>query len=309
VLRKPMEPYSLVVRRIARELGRTLVGLVLGSGGARGLAHIGVIRVLEREGIGIDVVAGSSIGALVGAGWAVGKSADELEEIALRVKNKRTFLRLLDPIFPGAGIIRGIRVFNFLHTIVNDLTFDDTMIPMRIVASDLDTAEEVVFRHGKLVDAIRASVSIPGVFRPVMIDGHTLVDGALSSPVPVGALAREGVSKIIAVNVIPTAGELRRFREAKEGAPRPADARPMHETGPLIETPRNVINVYMAAMHALQSRTAEDACAEADIVIRPTVPDSTWFDFYNPAQYIRRGEECVEAMLPQLKALTAERNG
>ncbi len=104
---KPMEPYSLVVRRMARELGNVLVGLALGTGGARGLAHIGVIRVLEREGIAIDMVAGSSMGALIAAAWAVGKSADEMEEIAKQIRNKRTFLKLLDPMFPAPASFAG----------------------------------------------------------------------------------------------------------------------------------------------------------------------------------------------------------
>ncbi len=142
-LRKPMAPYSLVVRRIARELGNVLVGLALGSGAARGFAHIGVIRILEREGIAVDMVSGSSMGALIAAAWAVGKSADEMEEIALRLKGKRAFLKLLDPMFPGAGIIRGMRIYRFLQSIVGDLTFKDTVIPVRIVGADLNTTEEV----------------------------------------------------------------------------------------------------------------------------------------------------------------------
>src|SRR6266404_2095244 len=208
-IRKPMEPYSLVVRRMARELGNVLVGLALGTGGARGLAHIGVIRVLEREGIAIDMVAGSSMGALIAAAWAVGKSADEMEEIAKQIRNKRTFLKLLDPMFPGAGIFRGIKVYNFLHSIVNGLTFADTLIPLKIIASDLNTLEEVVFEEGKLIDAIRASITIPGVFRPVVNNGHTLIDGGITDPVPVQVLAHAGVSKIIAVNTIPNPDEMK----------------------------------------------------------------------------------------------------
>ena len=192
VLRKPMEPYSMAVRRIAREMGGLLVGLVLGAGGARGLAHIGVIRILEREGITVDMVAGSSMGALVAAAWAAGRSADELEQIAMRVKGMRTFLRLLNPMFPGAGIVRGLTVYRFLDSIMDGLTFEDTMMPARIVACDLHTMDEVVFDSGKLVDAIRASISIPGVFRPVKVKGHTLIDGGLASPVPVDVMLRAG---------------------------------------------------------------------------------------------------------------------
>ncbi|HEX4141456.1 MAG TPA: cyclic nucleotide-binding domain-containing protein, partial [Candidatus Methylacidiphilales bacterium] len=150
VLRRPMEPYSVAVRRIAREMGNVQVGLVFSAGGARGLAHIGVIRVLEREGISVDVVAGSSMGALVAGAWATGRTADELEALAMQIKGRRAFLKLLSPVFPGAGVVRGYGVSKFLRTIVDDLTFNDTVIPVKIVATDLNTIEEVVYERGKL---------------------------------------------------------------------------------------------------------------------------------------------------------------
>jgi predicted acylesterase/phospholipase RssA/CRP-like cAMP-binding protein len=306
VVRHPMEPYSFVVRRLARELGNVLVGLALGTGAARGLAHIGVIRVLEREGIAVDVVAGSSMGSLIAAAWAVGKSADEMEAIALRIKGKRAFLKLLDPVFPGSGIIRGMRVQNFLHTIVDDLTFADTFIPLKIIASNLTTMEEVVFEQGRLIDAIRASISIPGVFRPVSSNGHKLIDGGITDPVPVNVLAKAGVTKIIAVNTIPNIEEMkqreRHRTEMARDSRRERDTG-MRETGPLIETPTNIINVYMRSMHVMQSRMAEDACVNADVVLRPMVPEGVWYDFYHPEQYIRAGEQAAEAALPQLKEL------
>jgi NTE family protein len=307
VLRKPMEPYSLVIRRIARELGNVLVGLALGTGAARGLAHIGVIRVLEREGLAVDLVAGSSMGSLIAAAWAVGKSADEMERIALQIKGKRAFLKLLDPVFPGSGIIRGMRVQNFLHTIVDELTFADTLIPLKIVASDLNTMEEVIFEQGKLIDAIRASISIPGVFRPVTSNGHTLIDGGITDPVPVHVLAKAGVTKIIAVNTIPNIEEMKqrqRYRSEisnNNNKRKPHDA--MRETGPVVDTPTSIINVYMRSMHVMQSRMAEEACANADIVLRPMVQESVWYDFYHPERYIRAGEVAAEAALPQLKEL------
>jgi len=294
------------VRRIARELGNVLVGLALGTGAARGLAHIGVIRVLEREGIAIDVVAGSSMGSLIAAAWAVGKNADEMEEIAKKIRGKRAFLKLLDPMFPGAGILRGIKVYNFLHSIVNGLTFADTLIPLKIVASDLNTLEEVVFEDGKLIDAIRASISIPGVFRPVINAGRTLIDGGITDPVPVQVLARAGVAKIIAVNTIPNAEEMKqreRYRNEMSHTAQKEQKAGAHETGPMVETPTSIINVYMRSMHAMQSRMAETDCNNADVVIRPILAESVWYDFYHPERYIRCGEEAAQAALPLLKEL------
>jgi len=306
VIRSPMAAYSLVVRRMARELGNVMVGLALGTGGARGLAHIGVIRVLEREGIAIDVVAGSSMGSLIAAAWAVGKSADEMEEIAKQIRNKRAFLKLLDPAFPGAGVFRGIKVYKFLHSIVNGLTFADTLIPLKIIGSDLNTLEEVVFEEGKLIDAIRASISIPGIFRPVISNGHTLIDGGITDPVPVQVLARAGVSKIIAVNTIPNTDEMKereRYRHEWTRASREERKGMLRETGPVVETPTSIINVYMRSMHAMQSRMAEMACNNADVVIRPIQTGAVWYDFYHPERYIRCGEEATQAALPLLKNL------
>jgi NTE family protein len=309
VLHKPMEPYSVVVRRIAREMGNLLVGLVLGAGGARGLAHIGVIRVLEREGITVDVVAGSSMGALVGAAWASGRSADELEQIAMRVKGKRWFLKLLNPMFPGGGVVRGLSVYHFLDTILNGLTFEDTLIPVKIVACDLHTMEEVVFERGKLIDAIRASISIPGIFRPMKHKGRTLIDGGLASPVPVDLMMRAGVSKIIAVNTFPNPEAMKQYRHAEEESRIDSGElkRPIHETGPFIDTPTGIIKLYMRFLNGTQARVAQDACSKVDVVMSPTVPDGFWYDFYNPERYIRRGEQVAEAALPQLRELVGPR--
>src|SRR5260221_3400840 len=120
-----------------------------------------------------------------------------MEEIAKQIRNKRTFLKLLDPMFPGAGIFRGIKVYNFLHSIVNGLTFADTLIPLKIIASDINTLEEIVFKDGKLIDAIRAIITIPGVFRPVGTNGHTLIDAAITDPFAGQVLPHSASPKII----------------------------------------------------------------------------------------------------------------
>jgi NTE family protein len=173
------------------------------------------------------------------------------------------------------------------------------------VASDLHTIEEIVYERGKLADAIRASISIPGIFRPVMHHGRTLIDGGLANPVPVDVLIRSGVSKIIAVNTFPSAETMKQYRhsieqEAMKSLPQSLR---MRETGPLIDTPTNIIKLYMRFLNAVQARSAQEACAKADVVISPTVPDGFWYDYYNPERYIRRGEQAAEFALPQLKEL------
>src|SRR5258706_16295117 len=222
-------------------------------------------------------------------------SADDMEKIALPIKGKRAFLKRLAPMFPGAGFVRGLKVFKFLHSIVDDLTFADTLIPLKIVATDFNTMEEVVFEEGKIIDAIRASISIPGIFRPVTTNGHTLIDGGITDPVPVSVLARAGVAKIISVNTIPNVDQMRERHLARAVANHRGNGEGMHETGPLIETPTSIINVYMRSMHAMQSQMAEASCSNADIVLRPNVSEGVWYDFYHPERYIRAGEEAARA--------------
>src|SRR5208283_3162379 len=165
---------------------------------------------------------------------------------------------------------------------------------------------EVVYEEGKLIDAIRASITIPGIFRPVVNNGHTLIDGGITDPVPVQVLTWAGVSKIIAVNTIPNTEEMKqreRSRHEMSTATRKERRGVLHETGPLVETPTSIINIYMRSMHAMQSRMAEMACNNADVVIRPLLAGSVWYDFYHPERYIRCGEEAAEAALPQLREL------
>jgi NTE family protein len=307
VLGKPVHEFSLVITRLAREIGNVRVGLALGSGAARGLAHIGVIKVLEQEGIIVDVVSGASMGAFIAAVWAAGKSGEEMEEIAKRLNTKRAFFGLLDFAWMRGGLIKGKRIEAFLESILDDKTFGDTFIDTRIVATDLNTTEEIVFSEGRLVDAVRASIAIPGVITPVHRNGCLLIDGGISSPVPIGVLERMGVSKIIAVNTIPHAELMREYHQIHdELGSLPKEQKPLYDTfrrSTRWHLNNNIMDINMRAMHAMQSQIAATACATADVVIRPVILDSAWYEFYDPIKYIRKGEESARAALPALKKL------
>jgi len=178
------------------------IGLALGSGGARGAAHTGVMKVLEREGIDVSAVAGSSIGALVGAAHAVGIPVEEVERQWLTNDVRRLF-RGFFPSFPRAGFSSGNELRKLLVELLGDVQIEDLAIPYAAVACDIDTGEPVVFRDGSLVDAVRASTAIPGVFHPVRARGRLLVDGGLIDPVPVDACRSLGVDLVIAVDITP----------------------------------------------------------------------------------------------------------
>jgi len=182
------------------ELKRPKIGLALGSGGSRGLAHIGVIKALEENNIPIDFVAGSSIGTMVGGFYAAGLSIKEIEKIALSTTWRRVFSVLFDPHLKQ-GLIGGEKLKTFIEDYINGKKFEDCKIPFVAVATDLKTGEVVVLNKGEMAQAIRASVSIPLVFKPVKINGRILADGGLSAPVPVEIARNMGADIVIAVNL------------------------------------------------------------------------------------------------------------
>jgi len=175
------------------------VGLVLGSGSARGWAHLGVIRALAEAGIEISHVAGASIGALVGAGLTLDKT-DVLEDFARQLDWKQ-IVSFLDVTFPRSGLIDGGKVTDFFRSHVRETKIEELPLPYCAVATDLATGEEVLLNKGDLVEAIRASISIPGIFTPVKFNGRFLVDGGLVNPVPVSAARNMGADYVIAVDL------------------------------------------------------------------------------------------------------------
>lgn len=173
------------------------VTLALGGGTARGMAHIGVLKVFEREHIPIDMIVGTSMGALIGAAYAMGVSVKEMEAHAI----KFTLNRLLDPNIPRMGLLAGDKLEANIKELINHNSFDDCRIPLAIVTTDIETGDEVIYRRGNLVKVIRASCSWPGIFNPVRIDGRLLSDGGIKNSVPTKIAQSLGAEYIVAVDV------------------------------------------------------------------------------------------------------------
>ena len=178
---------------------RSRIGLALGSGSARGLAHLGVIRAIEDAGIEVDFIAGTSMGALIGAIHAAGK-LDELEATFLAFDWRKT-ASFFDVVLPKSGLLDGARISELVRAHIHTDAIETLPIPFAAVATDIVSGEEVVIRSGDVIEAVRASISVPGIFTPVRSNGHILVDGGLTNPVPVSAVRAMGADIVIAVDL------------------------------------------------------------------------------------------------------------
>lgn len=305
---RPDRRFDLAVRRLAREIACCRIGLALSSGGAKGLAHIGVIQVLEEAGIEVDCIAGASMGAYVAALWAYGFDGAGLEKIAREVEGRWGLLHLIDPALPPRrGFLRTRRTAARLRHAIGSAHFSELLRPLRVVTTQLDTLERVVFSCGEVVPAVEASIAIPGVCVPVTFEGETYIDGGIADPLPVDVLEEMGIERIIAVNVIPPPERIRYWldaaretsgRESKRGG-----------LGRFVESRLNygargnILDTMMRAINGAQTRVAEASARRADVVLRPLTGDAVWHDFTNPQKYIALGRSVAEAQLTELKAL------
>ncbi|NOX44884.1 MAG: patatin [Caldiserica bacterium] len=302
--------------------GRIRVGLALGSGGARGAAHVGVLKVLEREGIEVVAVAGSSIGAVVGGAYAAGVPTARIEE-EWRKTNLPQLVRTFLPTFPRAGLSSGAELERYLRSVFGDLRIEDMKIPFAAVATDLDTGEAVVIRTGPLVDALRASTAIPGIFRPVRWRGRILVDGGMVEPVPVRPCRELGAEIVIGVDVgprpAPTTPERRGLWDELEERLRALEERPWVPASLLefletrLERPRerplpglfSLLN--QSALILLQQVTElKLRLWPPDVLVRPEFPrrEGGYIRGYlNAEENIAAGERAMEAALPELYAV------
>lgn len=296
-------------RKQTRRKSRPKIGLALSSGGAKGLAHIGVIQVLEEHGIQIDAVAGCSMGAYVGACWAAGCDGFELEELAARMSTSRARLRLLDPIIPPrTGFIRGGRVRRRLERTVGRKTFNELPRQLQVIATNLETYEERAFKGDSIVaDAVHASLAIPGICAPVVVEGEAYVDGGCSNPLPVQQLRDMGMDRIIAVSIVPTVDELKACRAGAEKLPikRSFWSSIGHFFNQHLNyfARGNILDILKRSSTGCQIRVAEVNAAKADLCLRPIVYTDGWQDYHNFYIYIAEGREVAEANIEKILEL------
>lgn len=247
------------------------IGLALGGGFARGISHIGVFKVLEAENIPIQFVAGTSVGALIGAAYCSGLNASQLEEVARRVR----FKHFASWTVSRFGFASNQRMIGFLNSILKVKTFEELRIPMAVTATDFSSGEGVVFRSGPLIDPVRASCAYPGMFLPVKIDGHMLVDGMLAHAVPTVPLRQMGAARVLAVNL-----------------------RGRWTNG---DGPRHVFEVIGQCFAIAQEMNSDRWRCQADLVIEPDVQTFQYDDFQRTEELVRAGEAVTRAALPEIR--------
>jgi NTE family protein len=271
---------------------RRRVGIALSGGGARGLAHIGVLKVLEGAGVPIDALAGTSMGGLVAAAYACGLAPAALEQEALHMASLRRLLTLADPTLPRRGLFEGQKVREYLAARLGDRDFGELRLPLTLVAVDLNTGSEVHLRQGRVADAVRATIALPGIFMPVERDGQLLVDGGVLNNLPANVVRQMGADVVIAVDVAMSIGmissiteSLRQRRYVPEG---------LMET---VEVLYRSLGVMMAEIQ--RRRLAE---AQPEVLITPALPAGVTVltGFRRAAEIIAVGEEAARQALPRI---------
>jgi NTE family protein len=296
VLDAPNCEYTRTIRRVSRHVGDCLVGLTLGVGVAYGFCHLGVLKVIEEEKIPIDVISGSSIGALLAALWAIGKSSQEILEITREFKEPKYIWGIVDLTFPILGFIKGNKLYNFLKRHLGSKTFYDVILPLKVIASDIKSKESKVIEKGLLADAIMASCSMPGVFRPFVAKEELLFDGGVTSPLPTEVLFKMGLKKIIAVNVTPSREDILRERD-KIKAEMAYSASILKQKGFLSfahyfknKLNTNILDIVFSSFEIMQSELAQKEAQLADVVLHPDIQGLHWMELHKAEEFAKRGE-------------------
>jgi NTE family protein len=249
----------------------TSIGVALGGGFARGIAHVGVLKVLEEEGIAVQCIAGTSVGALIGAAYCSGLSIDELVEVAYKVR----FTSFARWTLSRMGFATNDRMVSFLTRLLKAKTFEDLRIPLGVTATEFSSGEGEVFQTGSLIAPIRASCAYPGMFLPVNVDGRWFVDGMLSHPVPTVPLREMGARRVLAVHL--------KGQWCSQGAP------------------RHLFDVIGQSFAIAQDRMSDGWRGAADLVIEPDVAGFQYDDFKRAGELLHVGEVAMRRALPEVR--------
>ncbi len=258
------------------------IGLALGGGGARGLAHIGVIKMFENAGIQIDYISGTSMGALVGGFYALTKDIYFLENLFLNLERKDIFPMKDVLKRKNSALFRDEPVMKLLKTAFKDKKFDDCPILFKAIATDVSNGDEIVMENGSLLNAIRASISLPLIFTPVKIENRMLMDGGFANPVPADVVRGMGADVVIAVDV---------------------SSKWLNVTEKEINF-SNIYSIISDTLSTVEYQLSKKTLEQADVVMRPLVLSYSWMDFDHSREIIKAGEDEVRYHMKELMKKT-----
>lgn len=285
--------FQIGVNRLARRLSGTSRGLVLGGGGARAFAHIGVIEVLDQEGIDFDAVAGTSMGAVIGCAYAMGRDASEIAYLVKEILPDAA--AIFDKWIPLVGFFRGRKLNQAILKGFGDLRFEDLEIPFFCNSSDLNTAQSIIFENGFVATAIRASVSLPGVFPPVKLGPYNLVDGGILNNLPGSILRDKGFNRIVGVNVTPIEDH------------RSAQTQVEDRRGGILEKILDYFSLPPILKIIYRSTTIQGIellkfrMRQFDYIFHPPIGDFDIFDFDRRDEIIEAGRRAARDHLQEIK--------
>lgn len=295
------------------------IGLVLGSGGARGLAHIGVLKILEKNNIRPNMIVGTSIGAFVGAFYSAGTSISEMERLSLSI-DKKFIAKMLIPSISTSGIFDVEQIREYLNIFFGDIKIEDLKIPFTAIATDITTGEEILLTKGSLVNAILTSIAIPGIFKPVLYKQRYMVDGGLVNPLPVSVAKKLGADLVIAVQVLPEPTNIRtkkknisqswranifedfmkRFNilsRNKNTSKKEAQELFLQSYPSIIQTLRQSLSIMENKILELHLKNNP-----ADILIKPRIEQFDLFEFYKAKEIIAAGEKATTEIISRIEA-------
>lgn len=305
---KPLEDHPKsrrAIERLARRLGGIKVGLALSTGAALGYSLIGILKVLKKEGIPVDIVAGTSIGSLIAGFTALGMEPEEIEEIAVKIDKAWLYENLfLDLNFPRSGLFGGQTLLRFIRSYFGTKEFGDLELPFACVAADIETGEQVVLREGRAAEAIRASCGLPMIFQPMHLGGRYLVDGGLVNPVPTSVIADMGADILLAVNLtMPAADRKSRLHARRDAQRGVVSLGTLREALPEALKAPNMLEIFFQMIYTMEYEVAQARADLAHVMIHPDLTGFSWTEMHRAKELIRAGERVAEQYVPQIKAL------
>lgn len=300
VIQAPHRPISKVIARLARDIGKKRLGLVLTGGAALGLTQLGILEVFERNRIAVDAITGMSFGAFIGAVYAFGVELDRLTRYIVSWALSRSYLSRFNAYFLKGSFFKEKSLQVLYDTFLKDVYFEELLIPMNVMAFNIRTGKGVIFKEGKVLDAIKSSMRIPGLFVPFKDTEHYLIDGSVFSPTPVLPLKQMKTDLTIVIHVTPSLGKNPKHFYRKVRGKRVSERQATEQNYSIMAA---TFDSLMEQLMDTPDELVETERLEPDLVITPDIKGISWRDFHKVKELIDAGTQIAEHVTPRIEEL------